>query len=91
MDALAGKDLSGAAMERGHGMLLYLGICHPQRLPTKLNGGMETLSRTGDLTVRGDAQLGESPIIQGEHPLLGMVVHFYARTLSQEGRMKFVG
>ena len=35
-------------------------------------------------------QLGEDPTIQGEHPLLGMVVHSNVKPLSREGSMDFV-
>ena len=77
LDALAGKYLSRDAKEWGQRMVLRAEACHPLRSFSQLNGGRESQFSTRDHPpIGGCTQWGESPIIQGEHPLLGMLIRF---------------
>ena len=91
-DALVGGGLSEAAREQGQRMVIHLGSCHPLCPSIERNGSIETPSRTVDLPRREEdnMQLGEAPIILGEHLLLGMMVRFNVRQLLWGGSMEFM-
>ena len=91
-DALVDGGLSEAARDQGQRMVIHLGSCHPSCPSIERNGSIETPSRTVDLPRREEdnMQLGEAPIILGEHLLLGMMVHFNVRQLLWGGSMEFM-